>query len=110
MHRGRRAYLSTDRRLRANAAELLGALWPKRDQEGLRSLLRIAAEEPSFEEMIERSRDRLPLPPPATKEEALERLLRDDDATIAALAELPVAALSGKSSRVAIGSARVSNA
>jgi AAA family ATP:ADP antiporter len=104
MHGVHAAYLSTDKRLRANAAEFLDALLPKRDQEGLRSLLRIAAEEASFDEMIERSRDRLPLPPPATQQEALERLLRDDDATVAALAELHVAALAGKSSRVAIGS------
>jgi AAA family ATP:ADP antiporter len=104
IHRVHLAYISDDKRRRANAAELLYALLPKRDQEGLRALLRIAAEETSFDELIERSRDRLPLPPPATQQEALDRLLGDHDETVAALAELHVGALAGQPSRVAIGS------
>jgi hypothetical protein len=104
-HRVHMAFLSEDRRARANAAEFLDVLLRKRDQERLRELLRISAEEVSVADQIARAASLLrEEPPPSTREGALERLAQDGDATLSALAQLHAAAVSGRPARVVIGS------
>jgi AAA family ATP:ADP antiporter len=102
VHRVHAAYHSEDRRTRDSAVELLDTFLRKRDEAELAHLLRLAGEESSFEERLARSGQLLPELPPTTVDEALERLTKDADATVAALARLHVAALSGQSSRVEI--------
>ena len=72
-------------------------------RERLRELLQIAGDEPSIEEALDRAGDLLSRPPPASKEQALEHLMRDPDVGLAALAQLHEAAISGRSRNVVLG-------
>ncbi len=75
--------------------ELVTAVLPARPQSSLRELLRILGEEPSLDDAVERSRVWIPTPPPSTLQEALDRLARDQDRTLAGLARLDMAARAG---------------
>jgi hypothetical protein len=97
------AYLSTDRRDRANAAEFLDALLSGRRRGSLRELLRLAADETVSREGVELA-DGLLARAPSTREESLRLLVAEKDATVAALAKLHVAATEGKPMRVFIQS------
>ena len=97
IHSAHVAGLSEDRRARANAAEFLDTLLRRRDQRGLRDLLRIVTDDLSASERVRRARPLLPHPPPETFDEALARLIEDGDAALASLAELHLAALAGNS-------------
>jgi ATP:ADP antiporter, AAA family len=105
IHRAHVAYWAADKRMRANAVEFLAALLGKRDEAHLAELLRIAGEDGSIDDVVERSRGLLPEQAPSSREEALRRLGSDEDATLAALAALHGAALAGKPGRAVIGSA-----
>jgi AAA family ATP:ADP antiporter len=98
------AITSNDKHARANALELLDTLLSKRDQANLRRLLRIAVEEHSAAEAVARARAFIHQTPPGTRDEALDRLAHSEDATLAALAQLHVAAASGRASRVILAS------
>jgi hypothetical protein len=54
--------------------------------------------------VVERARGVSAQPAPRTRDEALELLTHDTDATVAALAKLHAAAASGNPARVVIGS------
>jgi ATP:ADP antiporter, AAA family len=103
------AYRTGDKRARASATELLDAFLGRRDQEHLRRLLRWAFEASSADEVFNEASARIPHPPPATQEEALDRLLSDGDAAVAALAELHVATMRGMDSRVVIGAVELAS-
>jgi AAA family ATP:ADP antiporter len=98
------AYVSPDKRKRAHAVEFLDALLRRKDQARLRLLLRAGAEEPSLDESLQHASAHLPERPPKSREEALERLVRDADLTLAGLAKLHTAARAGEAARVFIGS------
>jgi HEAT repeat protein len=103
IHSAHVAGLSEDRRARANAAEFLDTLLRRRDQRGLRDLLRIVTDDLSASERVLRARPLLPHPPPETRDAALARLIEDGDAALASLAKLHLAAVAGKSARVVVG-------
>ena len=107
LHRVHDAYLSQDRQARAHAAEFISALLDHRDQTRLRELLRACGEEATPADALERARELLDLHPPRTPEEAIEALVLDRDSMVAGLAQLHSAALSGKSARIAVGSAEM---
>ena len=68
------------------------AAFTGRPQSNLRELLRIVGEESSLNEAIERSRAWIPSSPPLTLQEAVNRLVGDEDRTLAGLARLHAAA------------------
>jgi HEAT repeat protein len=103
IHRVHMGYLSDDKRLRANAAEFLDTLLSRRDQTRLRELIGIA-EEASIPDAVTRARALLHHAAPSTREEALDLLARDRDATVSALARLHAAKAAGKQASVVIGS------
>jgi AAA family ATP:ADP antiporter len=102
IHTVNTAALSSDKRARANAAEFLDTLLRRRDQRTLRELLRVVTDDLSTPERVARAVAVCGLSAPATREDAMTRLLRDADATIVALAELHAAATAGRSIEVAI--------
>jgi ATP:ADP antiporter, AAA family len=103
IHGAHTAYLSADRRDRANAAEFLDALLGRGVRAELRELLRALGEEAPPSELAELALGHLHAVAPSSANEALEILARDKDATVAALARLHLAASSGASARVTIG-------
>ena len=95
---------SADRRTRANAAEFVDALLRDRDERPLSALLRLAIDNLTAAMKAERgSQVHGVAPAPRGREAALEILVRDADATVAALAQLHAAARAGAAARVAIG-------
>jgi len=95
---------SADRRTRANAAEFLDVLLTGRDERPLRTLLRLATDDLSPGVKVERAAQVHGLTPaPRGRGAALEILVRDADATLAALAQLHAATRAGRPARVAIG-------
>jgi AAA family ATP:ADP antiporter len=88
LHRIYIACRSNDRHARATAGELLDALFTHRDQQQLRALLRIVADDLSPAERVERSLPFLPFAPPATHDAAVLQLIDDHDVGVAALAAL----------------------
>jgi hypothetical protein len=84
--RVRWASRSEDPYTRANAAELLDALLRHPDQERLRAMLRLTAEDLPLERRAERAAALLGLALPAGRGDALAVLQRDRDPIIARLA------------------------
>jgi HEAT repeat protein len=85
-HRLRLAAVSSDPYARANAGELLDALLRHRDQQGLRSLLRLVTDDLTPQERAARAAPLVGRAVPAGREEALAALARDQDPTVSALA------------------------
>jgi AAA family ATP:ADP antiporter len=104
IHRVHLASLSQDRRARANAAEFLDTLLRRRDQRGLRELLRIVTDDLPVAERVLRAAPLVRSAPPSTRDGALARLIQDTDAAVASLAQLHRATLTGKAARVVVGS------
>jgi hypothetical protein len=102
IHQVHFAYLSDNAAARANAAEFLAVLLRRRDQRRIGELLRIGAEEAMPADALSRARAWLADDAPLTADAALERMTRDRDATLAALARLRVAALQGERSPLVI--------
>jgi ATP:ADP antiporter, AAA family len=77
---------SKDRRVRANAVEFLDALAQSPDTpEGSREIMRLIADEMTSAERVARATPFIPRPP-SSYQSALRRLLREKDASLAALA------------------------
>jgi AAA family ATP:ADP antiporter len=96
------AALSSDKRARANAAEFLDTLLRRRAQRTLRELFRAVTDDRSTPERVAYAASVCGTSPPATRQEAMRRLVSDGDATIVALAELHAAAVAGESMEVVI--------
>jgi AAA family ATP:ADP antiporter len=85
IHRVHTAALSADKRARGNAGEFLDALLVRRDQQELRSVLRLVVDEASDKERVERAAlEGRGLA--RTYDEALAMLVDDKDDALAALA------------------------
>jgi HEAT repeat protein len=103
IHRVQIAIESNDSRVRANAGELLDALLRRRDQRPLRELILVVADDLTIGDRVARGSALLHTTAPATREAALASMVRDADATLAALASLHAATVAGKPARVAVG-------
>jgi ATP:ADP antiporter, AAA family len=98
----RLALASKDRRARANAIELVDTLLRHRDQRVLSALFRLVTDDLPRGERAARAAQYVRVAKPKTIPEALALLSADPDATVAALAQLHAAALSGHARRVEI--------
>ena len=98
------AFLSGDKRVRANATELLDTTLRRTRVPRLRALLRVLGEEATIDETLERAAPLLEEQPAKTRDDAIARLACDRDSMIAALARLHAASLAGESARVVIDS------
>jgi ATP:ADP antiporter, AAA family len=107
IHRVNVALTSKDLRAHANAAELLDTLLRRPDQRSLRRLFQVLEDDLSDEKRVARAAPLLHVAPPRTRDEALDRLTRDGDATVAALAAAHVAEIAGKPINLEIGGQRV---
>ena len=93
VHRVQIAFRSTDGRLRANAGEFLDTWLRRRDQQPMRELLRLVANDLPAAERAARFGALSSRPLPHTREEALAILAGERDPLMAALAELYATAL-----------------
>jgi AAA family ATP:ADP antiporter len=82
------ASLSDDAYARANAAEFLDALLRRRDQQSLRTLLRIVTDDLPADERLKQAQSHLHQTAVVDRDDALARLLHDADLTVAGLAVL----------------------
>ncbi len=103
IHRVHDAYLSDDPRARAAAMEFLDTLLRRSEEERLRELLLAGAESSDVAELAARGARVLGRAVPADRDAALRLLSEDADTTVAALAQLHVAALAGRAARVVVG-------
>ena len=108
IHRVHVALLSKDLRARANAAEFLDTLLRRPDQRLLRRLFQVLEDDLSIEKRVARAAPLLNAAPPQTRQESLERLTRDSDATVSALAIAHLAEVAGEPMRLEIGGHDVS--
>jgi hypothetical protein len=88
IRRVRIASFSNDADARGNAGELLDTLLRRRDQDSLRALFRIVADDMPVEERLRRVAPILGGHAPSSRGEALAELSRDADPTVAELAKL----------------------
>ncbi|WP_394833272.1 MFS transporter [Pendulispora rubella] len=88
IHRVHIACISDDKHARANAAEFLDVLLRRVDQQPLRRLLRLVADDLSMEERVMRAAPLVHFVTPRTRNEALTALVNDSDLTVATLAAL----------------------
>ncbi|WP_394823448.1 MFS transporter [Pendulispora albinea] len=88
IHRVYIACLSTDKHARANAAEFLDVLLRRADQQPLRALLRLVADDLSLDERVARAAPLVHFVIPRSRNEALTALINDNDLTVATLAAL----------------------
>jgi AAA family ATP:ADP antiporter len=88
IHRVYLACIGIDKRARANASEFLDALLWRRDEKGLRPLIRVVSDDLSPQAQVNRSATYLGLTPPRSHEEAVQVALADADIKVAALAAL----------------------
>jgi AAA family ATP:ADP antiporter len=102
-HRVQIASQSKDSRLRANSGEFLSALLRKSDQGDLRELLLVLVDDLSMTERVARGSALLGAKSPTTGKAALELLMSDADAVLAAIATLHAASVAGKTAQIAIG-------
>jgi hypothetical protein len=102
LHRVHTASLSDDKRARANAAELLETLLRGREQQQLRTLLLLVADDLPIEERVKRAAPLMPTPAPATRRATVDQLIADPDPFVAALATLYDAAHEGTEARVVV--------
>jgi hypothetical protein len=89
------ACLSDDVYARANAGEFLDTLLRSRNQQPLRNLLRLIADDLPVSERVDRAAPFVPHRRPKGPEEALAALVEDRDPTVAALARLLVSTPGG---------------
>jgi AAA family ATP:ADP antiporter len=82
------AVSSKDKRSRANAAEYLDALLRGREEQTLRELTRLTADDLGPAEQVARARFVLRSAPPRTREEAVRAAMADTDVMLATLASL----------------------
>jgi hypothetical protein len=82
------AVSSKDKRSRANASEYLDALLRGHEEQTLRELTRLAADDLPPAEQVARARFALRSPPPRTREEAVKAAIADTDVMLATLASL----------------------
>jgi ATP:ADP antiporter, AAA family len=108
IHRVYVALVSKDLRARANAAEFLDTLLRRPDQRLLRRLFQVLEDDLSDEQRITRVTPLLNAAPPRTRQEALDRLTRDSDATVSALAIAHLAEAAGEPMNLEIGGLAVS--
>jgi hypothetical protein len=94
--------MSKDLRARANAAEFLDTLLRRPDQRFLRRLFQVLEDDLSMQQRVVRAAAVLSNAPPQTRPEALERLTRDSDATLSALAVAHLAEVAGEPMRLEI--------
>jgi AAA family ATP:ADP antiporter len=102
LHKVHTASLSDDKRARANAAELLETLLRGREQQQLRTLLLLVADDLPIQERVKRAAPLMPTPAPATRRETVDQLIADPDPFVAALATLYDAAHAGTEARVVV--------
>jgi hypothetical protein len=88
IHRAYIACLSTDGRAKANAGELLDTLLMKRDQQRLREVLRLVADDLTPAQRAARAGAYLSVQSPQSPEDSLVELVEDRDVVVAALATL----------------------
>jgi ATP/ADP translocase/HEAT repeat protein len=88
IHRVYIASMSSDKRTRANAYELLDTLLRRRDQERVRELVKLVADDLAPEEQVRRAALIVGFSPPRTREQAVQLALVDSDVKLAALAAL----------------------
>jgi ATP:ADP antiporter, AAA family len=91
---------------RANAGELLDALLRRRDQQGLRELFRLIADDLTLVERVDRAANLVPGPAPATRDEALMALVRHPDGMVSTLAALHTLDVGNEPLRAAVDRAR----
>jgi AAA family ATP:ADP antiporter len=102
------ALTSKDLRARANAAEFLDTLLRRPDQRLLRRLFQVLEDDMSIQSRVARAAPLLSTAPPSTHQETLERLTRDGDATLSALAIAHRAEAAGQPINLEIGGRDVS--
>jgi AAA family ATP:ADP antiporter len=88
IHRVYLACLSKDRRARANASEFLDALLRRRDQQAVRELVRLVADDLPPGDQVARATELLGFTPPRTREDAVRAGVADPDVKLATLAAL----------------------
>jgi HEAT repeat protein len=108
IHRVHVALTSTDLRARANAAEFLDTLLRRPDQRLLRRLFQVLEDDLSMESRVARASAVLNSTPPHTRQETLEQLTRDSDATLSALAIAHLAELAGEPMQLELAGHEVS--
>jgi ATP:ADP antiporter, AAA family len=108
IHRVHVALTSTDLRARANAAEFLDTLLRRPDQRLLRRLFQVLEDDLSMESRVARASAVLNSGPLRTRQEALERLTHDSDATLSALAVAHLAEAAGEPMQLEIAGHEVS--
>jgi AAA family ATP:ADP antiporter len=96
IHRVHVALTSKDLRARANAAEFLDTLLRRPDQRFLRRLFQVLEDDLSSESRVARAAVVLNSAPSLTRQEALDRLTRDSDTTLSALAVAHLAEVAGE--------------
>jgi HEAT repeat protein len=96
IHRVHISLVSKDPRAHAAAAEFLDTLLRFTDQQSLRKLFQVLEDDLADDERVARAAQLLELAAPATRSEALERLTRDGDATLSAIATAHVSELAGE--------------
>lgn len=92
--------MSAERHARANASELLDALLRRRDQQRLRALLRIIADDLPAAERVARAAKLLGRVPPRTRSEALLELVDGSNRIAASLTAQYALATGGAAIRV----------
>jgi hypothetical protein len=95
IHRAFVAFVSGDAYLKANAVEFLDTLLPRRDEQDIRELLRVAADDLPLVERAGRIRHLIASPAPTTIDEALAVLMHDADPTMSTLAIAHAAVVGG---------------
>jgi ATP:ADP antiporter, AAA family len=88
IHRVYLACIGTDKRARANAAEFLDALLRRRNEQGLRELVRIVSDDLSPAAQVNRAAVQIGIAGPRSQEQAVQAALNDADIKVAALAAL----------------------
>ena len=108
IHRVHVALTSRDLRARANAAEFLDTLLRRADQRMLRRLFQVLEDDMSMAARVTRAAPLLSFVAPRDRQEALERLTRDTDQTLSALATAHLAEVAGEPVSLEIGGHEVS--
>jgi len=108
IHRVHVALVSKDLRARANAAEFLDTLLRRADQRSLRRLFQVLEDDMTIATRVARAAPLLSFSPPRGRQEALERITRDGDQTLSALAIAHLAEVAGEPINLEIAGHEVS--
>jgi len=108
IHRVHVALMSKDLRARANAAEFLDTLLRRVDQRLLRRLFQVLEDDLSMAARVARAAPLLNFAAPRSRQEALDRLTRDSDQTVSALASAHLAEIAGEPMSLEIAGHEVS--